>query len=207
MTAYGKSLFIFCFLMLFLNRGSPQEAVPQGSREVKWRMALLIKNGAVYESVPFGNALSMTRRDVYHLFLGFDSESFCYVIQEDDEGKLPFVYRKTVSPGDRITLPGEGRDFIAGELRGTSRLYVIVSTEPRQNLDRLLEQHEQRAAAAAIERSILSEVLAVRKNILSSQEIPEISSPPPEGDPVMKGELYLFEGRDIRVVTVTVRVQ
>jgi len=170
-------------------------------------MAVLKKNGPVYESVSLMNTLAMTRRDLYQIYLGFESESYCYIIREDDEGKLPLVYSRTVSPGDSITLPGEGRDFLAGEHPGTNRLYVIVSAQPRQNLGRLIEQRERGSSAGSLERSILSEVLAVKRYASSAQEIPVIFSPPQEGDPVMNGEMTIIEGRDVRVFTITVRVQ
>ena len=195
--------FIFCFLIFTLDICSAQEI--SGEAALKWRMALLKQNGLVYESIPFSTAISMTRRDVYRLYLGFDFKGCCYIIEEDDEGKLPFVLRRTVSPGDSITLPGEDRDFKAAEVPGTSRLYVIVSAEPRQNLERLIEQYDRGAVPASLERSLLSEVLAVRRNVSSLPETPEISAPPMEGDPAFRGELYLFEGRDTRVITVTIR--
>ena len=208
MILYKKVFLFFCFLLLYINLGSAQEA-HEGA--LKWKMAFLKKSGAAYESILFRNALSVAKRDLYQLYLGFDTKSYCYIIHEDDEGKLPLVYRKNVSPGDKIILPGDDRDFLAAEFPGTSRFYVIVSSEPRQNLERLIEQSERRNvtanASSSLERSILSEVLAVRRNVSSFQDIQDISSPPGEGDPAMRGELYLFDCRDIMVVTVTVRVQ
>ena len=161
MNTYGKFLLCLCFLVVAADFTSAQE--PTGDHVQSWQMAVLKKNGSVYESIPFYQPLSMTRTDSYQLYLGFNGKGFCYVIQEDDEGTLPFAYRKTVSPGDRITLPGEGRDFIAAGLPGTSRLYVIVSDHPRANLEKLLEHYEQGTDVVSLDRSILSEVFAIKE--------------------------------------------
>ena len=183
------------------------------SHALSWEMALLKKNGSAYESIPFRQPLTMTRRDSYQLYLAFQGEGYCYVIQEDDEGKLPLVYRQSFMPGDRIILPEgappekSGGDFRAGDLPGTSRLYVIVSAQPRQNMERLMDQYERESASTALERSLFSEVLAIRRNVAAPPDAPETSVPPAATDPAMKGELRLFEGRDAWVITITVRVR
>ena len=157
----------------------------------------------------------MARNDAYRVYLAFEGPGFCYVVQEDDEGKLPLVFKKTVSQGDRISLPAneardgasQARDFRAGELLGTSRLYVIVSGQRRQHLEKLMEQHGNESVTVTLERSLLSEVLAIRRTLSSASDNAADLVAPSETDPAMKGQLRLFEGRDARVVTITVRVQ
>ena len=201
-----------------------------------WKMALLKKNASGYESVPFRRPLSMTRRDAYQLYLAFEGNASCYVIQEDDEGGLPVIFRKNVSNGDTLSLPGEcalegseANDFICSALPGTSRLYIVVSAQPKQNLERFMEQRGRGPAAPSLERSILSEVLAIRRSASSAERdsgperlrrrSPENNDRPDPSDPTeargpitvtdpaINGELSLFEGRETWVVTVTVRVQ
>jgi len=185
-----------------------------------WRMAILRKSGSAYESIPFHRPLLLSRKDLYQLYLGFESTGYCYVIQEDDAGKLPLVFRMAFSPGDTITLPegstlpegttlpgGEGGDFKASDLPGTSRLYVLISSQPRQNLERLIDQYNQEPVSDSLERSLLSEVLAMRRSISSRGEIPETQAPPSETDRPMKGQLWTFEDRDAWAVTVVIRVQ
>ena len=209
----AKLFFILCFLIFTLDSPCAQEESEEISCPL-WKMALLKKSGSAYESIAFRQSLTMTRRDVYQIYLAFEGEGYCYVVQEDDEGRLPLVFRKTVSRGDRINLPEqalregteEGRDFKAGDLPGTSRLYVVVSGQPRQHLEKLMEQHEKESSAIPLERSLLSEVLAIRRS-LSSLPSAETSVPPAATDPAMKGQLWLFEGQDAWVVTITVRVQ
>ena len=190
-----------------------------------WKMAVLRKNASGYEPVPFRQPLSMSRRDAYRLYLAFEGNCCCYVIQEDDEGKLPFIYRRNVSGGEALSLPGgtvskdpEGGfpeepdefpfsgdlagenspdpDFACSGLPGTSRLYVIVSSQPKPNLERLMDQFEREPVRSQLERSILSEVLAIRRG-----------ASPRETDRASGGGHLPPEGRDTRVITVTVRVR
>ena len=222
----GCLFFILCFLMFAPDSAFPQDGTGDG-HAINWSMAVLKRNGSAYESVPFRQPLAMTRRDAYRLYLAFDTEDFdtkghCYVIQEDDEGRLPFVYRTTVSHGDSITLPGEDRDFVTAEHPGTNRFYVIVSAEPRPNLEKLMDQHEQEDPAVSLDRSILSEVLAIRRSTSSgsgssaesgrSRASRRDSPPAASGmtvpaDPAIGAELYPFEGHSAWVVTITVRVR
>ena len=230
----GRRVFlIFCFLVFALGGVCGQEET-EGIHTLLWKMAVLKKSGSAYESVPFRRTtLTLIKNDAFKIYLGFESTGYCYIVQENDEGRLPVVYRKNVSPGDRLTLPPdvlgerveEKRDFRARDLPGTNRFYVIVSAQPKQNLERLIEQHEQEPTEASLERSILSEVLAIRRSVSShsgnSAESdhsrqdrqgslpahPGVTVPPTETDPAMKGELRLFEGREAWVVTITIRVQ
>jgi len=214
MNSVGKLFFILCLLFFTLGSAYAQEESGEASTP-GWKMALMKKSGSAYESMPFNQSLSMARNDAYRLYLAFDGAGYCYVIQEDDEGKLPFVFKKTVSRGDRITIPknevpdgaGPGRDFKAGDLIGTSRLYVIVSGQRRQHLEKLMEQHEKENPSVSLNRSLLSEVLAIRRSLSSTPDNAADLVSPTDTDPAMKGQLWLFEGRDARVVTITVRVQ
>ena len=211
MNTTGKLFCILCLFMFTLGGAYAQEENGEAAAPL-WKMAFLKKSGSAYESVPFRQNLTMRRNDAYRVYLAFEGAASCYVIQEDDEGKLPLVYKKAVSRGDSISLPEdvlgngaeESRDFKAASLLGTSRLYVIVSDKPRQHLEKLIEQYEKESDALSLERSLLSEVLAIRRSLSS---LPETSVPPTETDPAMKGQLWLFEGRDAWVVTITVRVQ
>ena len=130
-----------------------------------WEMAVLKKNNSKYESIAFQQPITMTRRDAFQLYFSFNMNGFCYVIQEDDEGRLPFVYKSAVSIGQNFTLPEKDRDFLNAELPGTNRFHVIICTEPRANLEKLIDQHGKEAVTVSLERSLLSEVLAVKKNI------------------------------------------
>ena len=201
MNSIGKLFFILCLLGVVQAGTSAQDRAAEAHGG--WKMALLKKSGSVYESLPFGQSLTMTRRDSYQLYLAFNIHAFCYVIQEDDEGGLPFVFSKTVSPGDSISLPEENRDFIAAEQPGTNRFYVIVSADHKNNLERLIGQYEREPGAVSLERSLLSEVLAIRRNVPSHPDPAEAT--PAETDRIMSGPLRFFEGRDDWVVTVTVR--
>ena len=214
MNTAWKLFFILCFLM-FTHDGPCAQEESGEAHALLWKMAVLKKSGSAYESVPFRQPLTLTRRDAYQLYLGFEGAGYCYVVQEDDEGKLPVVYRKIVSPGDQITLPAdilregaeESRDFRAGDLLGTSRLYMIISTQPRKNLERLMDQHGKEPVTVSLERSLLSEVLAIRRSLSSFPVPTETAVPPAETEPAIKGELSRFEGREAWVVTITVRVQ
>jgi len=207
MKTAGKLFFVLCFLLFTFDGVYSQE---ESRENILWKMALLKKSGSVSreaESVPFRQSITMLKRDTYQLYLAFGGHGSCYVIQENDEGKLPLVFKKSVLPGDRLILPGEGRGFKAVELPGTTRLYVIVSARPRPNLERLMEQHGPDPYGTSLERSLLSEVLAIRRSLPSPSDLPVTPVPPTETDPAMKGQLWLFEGRDSWVVTITVRVQ
>ena len=210
MNVLGKLILVF-FIFGFVPGISPAQEEEGEFSVFNWKMAVLKKNVAAYESVPFRQPLSMTRRDMYQLYLGFESSCLCYVIQENDEGRLPLIYKKAVSSGDKIILPGEGGDFKAAENPGTSRFYIVVSARPKQNLERLInqyiEQQGKEPAPAALERSILSEALAIRRSVSSRPEPPEKTAPAAGTDPSIKGDFWLFESRDDWVVTVTVRVQ
>ena len=229
MNKAGMLIYIFCFLIFAPDYVCAQDGTEEA---INWRMAILKGNSSAYESMPFRQPLSMTRRDVFQLYLSFDGRGFCYVILENDEGSLPFMYKKSVSPGDRITLPGdavegdgEGQNFNAAGLLGTSRFYVIVSAEPKPNLERLIDQHKREPVSVSLDRSLLSEVLAVRRSISpgpgssaesgqrrtarrdSPRDRPGTTVPPTEADPAMRGELSFYEGREAWAVTATVRVQ
>ena len=212
MNSFGKLFFIIVFLCSVLGVTPAQQQAGENPVQ-NWKMAVLRKSGSVYESIPFHRPLVMNRKDLYQLYLGFDSTGYCYVIQEDDAGKLPLVFRTAFSPGDTVTLPegstpeGPAGDFKAAELPGTSRLYVLVSSQRRQNLDRLIDQYKREPVSASLERSLLSEVFALRRTISSRGELPETQVPPVETDRPMKGQLWLFEGRDAWVITVVIRVQ
>jgi len=169
---------IICFLIFILGSAGGQEKSGD-IHTLLWKMAVLKKSGSAYESVAFRRTtLTMIKNDAFKIYLGFDSAGYCYIVQENDEGKLPVVYRKNVSPGDRLTLPGNtlpekadaGGDFRARDSPGSNRFYVIVSALPRQNLEKLMEQHEQNPSDTSLERSILSEVLAIRRSISSLSE-------------------------------------
>ena len=204
MCVFGKqSLFsYFLIFALCLSFAPAALAAEDESGEISappWKMAVLKKNSSGYESVPFRRPLTMTRRDSYRLDLSFEEKGCFYVIQEDDEGRLPFIYRKNVSGGETLSLPGgssQGLDFICSDLPGTNRFYVIVSAQPRPNLERLIDQYERESAGSSLERSILSEVLGIRRSAASS-----------ETSPASEGEFTLFEGRNTRVITITIRVQ
>jgi hypothetical protein len=193
MNITGKPLAFFYVFGLVLPALSAQEGL-----SVSWKIALLKKAGSVYESVPFAQPLAMTRKDTYHISLATLGEGHCYALQENDEGRLSLVYRKSFLPWEEITLPADGTDFKAAELPGTSRLYIIVSASPRANLERLMDQYFQGAAAPSLERSLLSEVLAIRRNFALLPAVP-----PGAGVPAV----WLFEGRDCYAVTITVRNQ
>lgn len=245
MNSARKFFLITLFLCSVLGITFAQEETGE-IPALNWKMALLKKNGAAYESVAFNKPLIFNRKDAFQVYLSFGSTGYCYVIQEDDGGKLPLIYRKNFSPGDQITLPEgsnlpEGgnlpgtaagksaaivRDFRAAELVGTSRIYVIVSAQPRQNLERLLDQYQQEGGTASLERSVLAEVFAIRRNISPLpepvSEAPDESSvqrrrystefsgtpvSPAETDRAMKGQLWLFEDRNAWVITAVVRVK
>ena len=212
MNSGRKLFFIILFLGSVLGAAFAQEEAEK-TPAVNWKMALLKKNGSAYESLALRRPLTMTRKDSFQIYLAFDSTGYCYVVQENDAGKLPLVYRKTFSPGDRLTLPpgsnlpDESRNFKAAELIGANHFYVIVSAQPRQNLERLMDQYEQEPGTPALERSILSEVLATRRSITSRTDIVETPVSPTKSDRAMKGQLWLFEGRDAWVITVVVRIQ
>ena len=199
-----RLFFILCFIIFAAGSIHTQEKTGD-VRAPNWKIAVLKKSGGAYESVPFHQPLNMNRRDVFHLYLAFDLKCCCYVIQENDEGKLPLVFRKAVSPGDKFILPGEEQDFAAASLSGTTRLYVIVSPEPRPNLERLIDLYEQESDKISLERSILSEVLAIRRNVPPSHDPEEASQA--GTDPAVRGQIRLFGGDTARVVTITVRAQ
>ena len=213
----GRKLFLYlCFLVFTLGSAGAQEAARDKTEAFSspvWKMAVLKKSGSSYRSIPFRQNIAMIRNDAYRLYLSFNTAGYCYVIQEDDEGKLPFVYKKTVSSGDRLVLPkdaeqdddGDDRDFIARKLPGTSRLYVIVSGQPKQHLSNLIEQYEDDSDSRSVQRSLLSEVLAVRRSMASSAEPEGISVPGNKEEPSIDGSLTFFEGRETWVITITFR--
>ena len=152
---------LFLFLLVFSFGGV--QAQPDGAR-LPWKMELLKKRASAYESTAFHDRLIMARNDSYKVTLSFEEEGYCYIVRENDEGRLPLVYRKNVSGGESITLPEDGSDFRAGDLIGTSRLYVIFSPVPMQHLTKLMEQHESETPTVSLDRSLLSEVLAIRRS-------------------------------------------
>ena len=215
MNTERKLFLLLCFLIFTLGVAGAQEAAgekPEAFTSPAWKMAVLKKSGSSYRSTAFNQNISMTRNDAYRLYLSFDTIGYCYVIQEDDEGKLPFVYKKTVTNGSKLVLPKDAEqddddddwDFRARELPGTSRIYVTVSAQPKQHLSNLIEQYED-DDRRSIERSILSEVLAIRRSMASSAELEGISVSGSKEEPAVDGVLTFFEGRETRVITITFR--
>jgi bifunctional DNA-binding transcriptional regulator/antitoxin component of YhaV-PrlF toxin-antitoxin module len=198
-----KLLLVFC-LMGAVRGGVPAREDSAPVEGLEWSMAVLRKSSPAYDSLPFFEPLTFTRRDAFQIYLKFEGEGFCYVILEDDEGKLPLVYKRTVSGGGRITLPEEDRDFLAAELHGTSRLYVIVSARPKQNLERLIDLYGKEDSPPSLDRSILSEVFTIRKSAASPSDTAE-TVPPVKDDRPMNGQMWRFESQETSVVTVTVR--